>query len=123
MFSEERTVKRHHGHYFEALDRETGKALGRLVDISPHGIRLLSDDPIRTKAFYNLRVNLPIAVSRAEQLDIEAYSLWCEECPDPELPEHYNTGLELLNVSDESLEAITTLINDYEPQRSTLPEW
>ncbi len=123
MFSEERTVKRHHGHYLEALDRKTGQAMGRLVDISPHGIRLLSDDPITTRAFYNLRLNLPVAANDIDKLDVEAFSLWCDECPDQELPEHYNTGFELLNVSDESLDTITTLINEYEPQRSSLPEW
>ena len=46
-------------YYIQVHDRETGRLIGKLVDISSGGIRLFSSDPIDIEKIYKLKIIFP----------------------------------------------------------------
>lgn len=99
--------RRHLVFYMRVFDRNTNELLGYLVDITPEGIMLMSEEPIETDTVFQLRMIFPVEVSGRKQLDFEAESVWCEK------DVFYDTGFQLLDVSQEQIEIIKYLIGRF----------
>lgn len=110
MSQSRRRLKRSHLlFYLKLVNRNTGDLVGHLVDITTEGIRLISENPIPTDTIFKLRMVLPAGFSASEHLDIDAKSLWCQRSENPDL---FETGLQLICVTDELSKTIEDLIAD-----------
>ena len=95
LSKEQRKMKRRHLiYYLEAIDRETGKLIGFLVDITTKGIMLMSKTPIETGKIFQLRILLKTDLSEKKYLNFDAKSKWCEKSINTDI---YDTGFELIN--------------------------
>lgn len=106
-----RKVKRRHLiYYLRVFDRATGRQLGHLVDLTPDGMMMMSERPVRVGRTIGLKMVLPGEAAREQVLEFDATSMWTS--PDVN-PDFYDTGFKLSKVSRRHLAQIETLIDDY----------
>ena len=110
LSKEQRRMKRRHLiYYLEAIDRETGKLIGFLVDITTKGIMLMSKTPIETGKIFQLRILLKTDLSEKKYLNFDAKSKWCEKSINTEI---YDTGFELINKDISDFREIEEVIDE-----------
>ena len=60
MGIEQRSLSRHHLiYYLRVFDGISSRVVGHIVDISPKGIMLITDEPITVHEEYRLRMRFP----------------------------------------------------------------
>ena len=103
--------RRHLIFYLRVFDSETNKLVGYIGDISTKGVMLVSEKPIKTDKVYSLSLHLNPTNDRREPrvVKFDARSIWCKNDVNPEL---YDTGFELIDVPDGTIEEISDLIED-----------
>ena len=108
---EKRKVKRRHLiYYLRIFDTSTDKVLGHLVDITPDGLMLISDEQIKPNAPFHLGIDLPAEIimeSESRQIRFDSMSTRCE--PDVN-PQFYLTGFKLIDVEEKTKGLIGQLI-------------
>ena len=97
-------------YYLKVYDRSNEQFLGRLGNITPAGIMVLSETPIGTDLRMQLRIAFPHAIEGREYLDLEARSVWIKK---DVVPEYYDTGFELLEDSVQHKNYIEKLIQEF----------
>ena len=109
--SEKRKLERRHLiYYLRIFDRQTGELLGHLIDITPDGIMLMSEEPIKGNKLYQLRMNLSEVLLGKSHFDFEARSVWCR--PDIN-PDFYDTGFTIDKLTPQDAKIIEQLIDEY----------
>lgn len=97
-------------YYMRVLNRETDELLGNLVDITPEGMMLISDEPIPAKTRFDLRIHFPREIFGEKVLDFSAESLWTR--PDVN-PDFHDTGFRILDVPLDQILLIKKLVSEY----------
>ncbi len=109
--TEKRRLKRSHLiYYLRVFDRSNNETLGHLVDITPEGAMLISENPIPVNTQYQLRMQLPAEIFGRAYLDFDAESLWSKRDINPDF---HDAGFRLMNVSVKDTAIISRLIDDY----------
>ncbi len=104
-----RALKRRHLiYYLDVFDNKNEKMLGKLVDITTRGIKLVSRQPIDIDRDYSLRLIFPEGYFRSRDLSFEAKSVWSANDINPDF---YDTGFEVINIDRESRRVIRRLID------------
>lgn len=104
-----RVKRRHLLYYLRVFDQATGRQIGHLVDITPEGIMIMSERPIRAGRTIAMRMMLP-GGSGERAVEFEAISLWSGQDINPDF---YDTGFKVEKATRRSLNEIETLIDDY----------
>lgn len=103
-----RALKRRHlVFYLRVFDRNTNQLIGYLVDITPEGIMVMSENPIETDTTYQLRMVFPIEILGRKELNFDATSIWCKK------DVFYDAGFELVDTSREQVGVIKHLIDRF----------
>ena len=93
----------------KVVDRQTGKTVGQLVNISEDGLMLLSSEPIPENSIFQL--SLEFAANSASAADgpvmIGVESLWSNSSSDQS--QHW-VGFYIIDISEQDLEHIRKLI-------------
>ena len=110
MIERRRLSRRHILFYSRVFDRKTGVFLGYLGNLNEAGLMIISEDPLEINQIYLLRIDLPEDIYSKSVLNFEARSVWCQSDVDPNF---YNTGFQLIEISDESKDIIAQIIDDY----------
>jgi hypothetical protein len=97
-------------YFSRVLDRNNGRLLGYLVDMTSDGVMIVGNIPLRINSNFQLRIDLPENYAEKEQLDFEAKAIWNMPDPDPEL---FRTGLELIGVNQSDRTILERLIVEY----------
>ncbi len=109
--AERRKLKRRHLiYYLRVFDRATGRLLGHLVDLTPDGMLLMSERPVRVGRTVGLRMVIPGAGAGDQTIEFDAVSKWTNKDVNPDF---YDTGFALSGVSRKHLAQIETLIDDF----------
>ena len=109
--SDKRRLKRSHLiYYLRVFDRSTNETLGHLVDITPEGAMLISENPIPVNTHFQLRMQLPAEIFGRTHLDFEAESLWSKRDINPDF---HDAGFRLINVEVKDTAIIARLIDEY----------
>ena len=95
--------------HLRVYDYGTNELIGHLFDVTSEGIRLISECPIAVDRDYHLKMDLPAEPDTTEPLLITAHSVWSKKDINPNF---WDTGFQLLEVSNESRERIECLINE-----------
>ena len=103
-----RMQRRHLIYYLEAIDRNTDKSIGFLVDITTEGIMLMSETPIETGKMFHLRILLKTDLSEKKYLNFDGKSKWCKKSINTEI---YDTGFELINAEISEFKEIEEIID------------
>ncbi len=109
--AEKRKLKRRHLiYYLRVFDRESNKLIGHLIDISPQGIMIMSEEPLEVNKLFKLRMDLPVDVFEKTEIEFDAESRWTKKDINPEF---YDTGFAIMNLSYTDGRLIEKLIDDY----------
>ena len=106
---ERRLKKRHSYFYSRVYDENTHQQTGRLVDISTGGIRLVSENPIKTNSIFQLKMVLPKEIEGKRTITFDAVSSWCNRAANSDL---YDSGFKLVDISPQNVDIIKHLIRD-----------
>ena len=109
--AEQRKFNRHHLiYYLRVYDGVSSRVVGHVVDISPQGIMLITDEPIAVQEEYRLRMRFPGSGSEQEELLFDAVCRWCRE---DENPEFYIAGFQIQDLPDSATSFIQGLIAEF----------
>ena len=112
---DQRKSKRYHlVHYLQIFERETDTLLGNMVDITPFGIKLLSDKTIPENTSLLLRMEFPEKVLGTKLLDFDAEAVWCK--PDQDNPDLFAIGIEHHNITKLDVQIIEHIIMMYKEE-------
>jgi hypothetical protein len=94
----------------EVFDTETGEPIGRMVDITPEGMMLVSARPIDINSMLHLSVELPSDIFSTKRVNFTSIAHWCRHDINPEL---FDIGIEFTDITDKNIETVVGLIADY----------
>jgi hypothetical protein len=104
-------ARRHLVFYLRIFDGLSSRVLGHLMDISPSGLMLLSDEPIAVNEEYRMRMRLPEEISENNnEILFKAVSRWCKKDDNPDF---YVTGFQVQEMDNKTKELITHLIDEF----------
>jgi hypothetical protein len=101
--------------YLEVFNRNTGKPVGCIGNLSPEGLMLISQLPMLVGARFELRLRTPGTDGQERFIDFAADCLWSSE---DVTPGTFDSGFFLLAPPDDYLQMVAAL-HDYfsfEPQ-------
>lgn len=108
---EKRTQKRRNTiYYLEVFDMETGRQLGRLVDITTEGMMLLNEEPTPTNVSLKCRMVLPAEILGRTNIIFEATCKWCRKSVNPKF---YEAGYRSIIAEPGDIDAIEMLIQRF----------
>lgn len=65
--------------YFIAYNTDTGQAIGRLRNLTPEGVMLISGDPVAVPTTIPCRMSLPQLIEGCREIYFAVESRWCRE--------------------------------------------
>ena len=102
MRLERRKSKRKHLYeFFDAVDSHSDSPIGKLVDVSAGGMKIMTRQKVDPETDVELKVVLPKEF-REGSITVHAKSKWCHVEPSGT----FETGLQLVGLSDEIREKI-----------------
>ena len=106
-----RSLKRRHLiYYLRVFAQKGGDLIGHLVDLTTHGMMLISEEPIATGTTFQLRMGLPAGLFESDNWEFTANSIWCK--PDVN-PAFHDTGLKFQGITRHDQTIIEDLIFHY----------
>jgi hypothetical protein len=102
--------RRHIIYYLQIQEPETGKVIGRLVDITTIGIMIISEKALKPGKEISLRISLPEEFPNAKHIDIFGESVWCHKDVNPD---YYAIGFRINQPSESEITVIRELIAEY----------
>ena len=97
-------------HNLDVFDSESGEPIGKIVDLTPEGMMLVSSRPVDADSMLGLSVELPSELFTAKRVNFTAIVHWCRHDINPDL---FDIGLEFTDVTDKNIETIIGLIADF----------
>lgn len=110
MLEKRKFQRRHLIYYLRLFDRDTVNLIGHLVDITSEGVMVISENPIEVGKMFHMRMILPKEIFGREQITFSAISKWTAKDVNPSF---YDTGFQFEEISDENIQTITQLIDDF----------
>jgi hypothetical protein len=110
MKEKRKTGRRYLLYYMRVYDAGTKSQIGNLVDITPHGAMIVSEDPLEVGETLQIRMELTNDVSEHPFMEFSARSKWCELDVTPDM---YNIGFEILEISPEDVKTIRRIIKQF----------
>jgi hypothetical protein len=109
--AEQRSFSRHHLiYYLRVFDGISNRVIGHIVDISPRGLMLITDEPIAVQEEFRMRMRFPGSGSEQEELLYTAVCKWCRE---DENPEFYIAGFQIEDLPEPATNFIQGLIAEF----------
>ena len=105
---EKRELKRRHLiYYLRVYNGKSKNPFGFMVDIHFKGLMLISDESIKTKKHFDLKMELPQETGDKLHVEFAATSLWCKKSVNADF---YESGFSLDKIDEESLASIDNII-------------
>ena len=100
-------VRRQASDYLLATDTDSSKVLGRIANMSPKGIMLMSADALAVGQSYRLSIKLPAKVSNHEHLSVTAECRWSTFKKRSDL---WENGLEIGEITPDSRKLLQQVV-------------
>ena len=97
-------------YYLEIYDNSTDKHLGSLVDITPEGLMMISEEEISSDKDYYLKLILPESTYGKKAISFMANSRWAKEDVNPAF---FASGYQIVDIGPVESETIATLIANF----------
>lgn len=105
-----RIKRRHLFYYLQVKEVQTRKLIGYLVDITPFGLRLVSDQPFEPNLETELCMHLPDEMGKKKSISFHAKSIWKGKDVNSDF---WAIGFEIGELGRETLQIIEDMINEY----------
>jgi hypothetical protein len=96
-------------YYLQVYDRATRVSLGSVVDISTHGMKLVSESYFPPESVFSMSILLPEGSIFGESVEIDGRCRWCTEEPESG---SYESGFEFVKKADSGVFVVKALIDD-----------
>lgn len=104
---EHRREKRKQLHYYiDILQAETGESVGRVVDITTGGVKIVTDKQ-KVLSEVDLIIRVSEIYDETQDIAVKAKALWSKKDINED---YYVTGLEFVDISQNSQKRINSLI-------------
>lgn len=111
MQDDKRKLRRRHiRSYMGVYDAADYVKLGQLVDITEHGVLVITEEPVKEGRERELSIRLTSKLDGEDEIRFQARCVWCEEDINPD---YYAVGLEITEIDTRAAGLITMLINKY----------
>ncbi len=97
-------------YFSRVVDRNSGRMLGYLVDMTTGGAMLVGNVPLKLQQVYEVCVDLPDGFADEEQLGLVVRAVWRQPDTDPEF---YRTGLQLVKIQPKTLLILERLLQRF----------
>lgn len=96
-------------YYLRVFERDSGKLLGHVVDITVEGMMLVSAEPIEIGRDFDVHMALPAPDGTPREIAFRVHSLWKGEDVNTDF---HDTGFRLVDPSEDAILAIREVIED-----------
>lgn len=100
-------VRRRSNDYLQVTSRDSGQMLGRVLNMSPKGIMVMSPDSLEVGRSYQLCIGLPKGMFDSGHLEMAASCRWSRLERRSEL---WENGLEIEEISDDSRKLLQQVV-------------
>jgi hypothetical protein len=100
-------IRRRTSEYLSVTDRASGKMLGRILNLSPKGVLVLSAESLTVNITYALDIKLPAGVFDREHLEIAAKCRWSRFDKGSET---WETGFEIEDISEDGRKLLQQVV-------------
>ena len=104
-------------YYMRVLDRNTGKLIGQIIDISTGGFKLESAKPLPVNTEMSLCIDQVGQISNKSVIYFLACARWCDK--DMYDPTIYNVGFQLLDMSPAAYDVFVKMFNMYGEKKAS----
>lgn len=108
--------------HLRVFNSENGQLIGHISDLTTEGVRVICENPLPEDAEFQLTMEIPGENNDNITISMTARSIWNK--PDVN-PHFYDTGMQLIDPSDQTIAAITLLIDKLKscyPEEDIEPE-
>jgi c-di-GMP-binding flagellar brake protein YcgR len=85
-------------HLVRVLNEDTGKTVGRVVDITADGMMIVTKDKVKVGQLFNFRIILPVMVHHRSDVCMEAKAIWVTADSNSE---YSKCGFKFINLAGE----------------------
>lgn len=103
--------------YHLVYNRDTGEFIGRIVDLTPEGARLIGENPMKVPAGFACRMRLPDLINGCAEILFDMESIWSKY---NKTCDWHETGYRFTQLSEFAKEAIAYLIQHW-PKETNRP--
>ena len=107
MENKRKLKRRHLIYYLRVFNKKGNKLLGHLVDLTTEGIMLIGEEPVKSGAQLNLKMQLPREIEGKRQVSFNAECIWCRKDINPDF---YDSGFKLVKIGPKDVKRIENLI-------------
>ncbi len=97
-------------YYLRVFDRKDESLVGHLVDITPEGFMIITDQPVKVRKPYSLQIDLPKETMGACEIGLEAISRWRRKDTDPA---YFRVGFRITEIAPKEAQLVKWLIERY----------
>ena len=109
MESRRKTQRKQTKNFFGVYHRETKKYIGRLLDLSTHGLQILAKHTMHVNTVYEFRVDFPKPIAGKSCLTFGAKCVWCRESSSS--TKGCDAGFQMVDIDFEEISTIQYLLN------------
>ena len=102
-----RRERKHIVYYLAVFDRTTEKLIGHVVDITPEGLMVMSEEPIEINKQYDLKIQLFSLWTNTSDIEFNATCVWGK--PSSNI-DNYESGFKIENISQNDIDTIKKLV-------------
>ena len=95
MYKNRQRPRKNTPHLVKAVYQDSGKSLGRVVDVTADGMMLVTKGPLKIGDIHELRINLPVMIQYRSEIDVRAEVMWTG--PDAN-PAYFKSGFRFINL-------------------------
>ncbi len=113
--AEKRTQQRKRNRNFtKVFDIDTGRCVGRLVNITTGGMMLMTESPFERDATFNFRIVLPRMFDDMLDIEVKAVARWCKRDANPDF---WGAGFQFIQIGAEETRVIECVFEGFAPVR------
>lgn len=110
MKNSRRINRRHLFFYLQVREAQTNKLIGYVVDITPYGLRVVSDQPFEPNRETELTMHLPDEMGKKKIISFNAKSIWNGKDVNSDF---WAIGFEIGELGKDTLEILEEMITEY----------
>lgn len=96
--------------HFMVVDRHSEDFIGRVVNLSSGGVKVIGTKPIEKSQLYKCKLTLPAVIDGKSHLEFDAVCKWSEK---NDFMHMYETGFQFEDISTKDQDILTTLLEKW----------
>lgn len=110
MVEKRKEQRKHLSLYLRVQNMENGDSVGHLVDMTPDGVRILTNSSMKTDIVYKLGIDLSMVMNFEQRVVFDASCVWQEQ----EFSSGaWNCGFTILKITNKGREILEMLVDQF----------